>query len=214
MRSYLVLVADRNRLPRIECGGGVAARHTAPDTVHLVSTAATPLGGDLLDIRVIVEPGAQLRVRSAAAAVALPGAGDRTSQARCDIDVAGVLDFDLEPMVVAADARHLSDVRLRLHHDGQVRLRERVQIGRSGEYSGFWSGSLRVDRNGLPMLRHRVELGPGSVADDALGTVRAAVSELRCPPAVDSGPAQAAATVLELADGGTLSVWQGERLAG
>ena len=41
--------------------------------MHLVSAAATPLGGDTIVLRVIVEPGARLRVRSAAATVTLPG---------------------------------------------------------------------------------------------------------------------------------------------
>jgi urease accessory protein len=31
--------------------------------VHLVSAAATPLGGDAINIRVVVEAGARLRVR-------------------------------------------------------------------------------------------------------------------------------------------------------
>ena len=53
--------------------GGIAARATEPNTVHLVSTAATPLGGDTIAVRVVVEPVRALRVRSAAATVTLPG---------------------------------------------------------------------------------------------------------------------------------------------
>ncbi|MFZ3304610.1 MAG: urease accessory protein, partial [Mycobacterium sp.] len=37
MRSEVLLVAYGNRLPRIQCRGGIQARCTAPDTVHLVS---------------------------------------------------------------------------------------------------------------------------------------------------------------------------------
>ncbi len=214
MRSDLLLVAYPNRFPRIECrGGGVTARCTTPGTVHLVSAAATPLGGDAIDIRVIVERGARLRVRSAAATVALPGASTRTSHAHWAIEVAGDLDVDLEPTVVAADARHLSSIGLRLHGDGSIRLRERVQIGRSGEREGFWSGSLHADRNDRPLLRHRVELGNGSLADDALCTPRANISELRYPasdPGVEIDPRS---TVLALAGGGALSTWQGDRLS-
>ena len=43
MRSDVLLVAYRDRLPRIECRGAVAARRTEPYTVHLVSAAATPV---------------------------------------------------------------------------------------------------------------------------------------------------------------------------
>lgn len=214
MHSKVLLVADRNRLPRIESRGGIAARRTAPDRVHLVSAAATPLGGDSLDIRVIVEPGARLRVRSAAATVALPGAGNRTSYACCEIDVAGVLDLDLEPTVVAADARHICVIGLRLHDDGRVRFRERVQIGRSGEFGGFWSEALRVDRHDRPLLRHRIELGAGSLADDTLFVPRAEISELCYPADAFGSHTEVPSTVLALAGGGTLSMWLGDRLTG
>ena len=126
MHSEVLLVASGNRLPRIQCRGGIQARCTLPDTVHLVSAAATPLGGDTIDIRVIVEQGARLKLRSAAAAVALPGASSLTSHARWEIEVTGSLDVDLEPTVVAAAARHVSRVALFLHDDGRVRFRERV----------------------------------------------------------------------------------------
>ena len=208
MRSDVIVVATPGRLPRIECRGGVAARHTEADTVHLVSAAATPLGGDVIAIRLVVEPGARLRLRSAAASVALPGPGTRTSHSCWMIEVAGELDVDLEPTIVAADARHLSEVRVQLAEAARLRIRERVQIGRTAEREGFWSGAMSAERRGVPLLRHRLELGPGSVANDALGTPLACVSELRFPePAPD-----AAGTTLALAGGGSISTWQGERL--
>jgi urease accessory protein len=208
MRSDVLIVAHRDRHPRIECGGGLAARRTEPDTVHLVSAAATPLGGDAIHIRVVVEEGAQLRVRTAAATVALPGTTTLESHAFWTLDVAGDLDIDPQPTVVAATSRHFTSTRLELTGAGRVRLRERIQIGRSDEQQGFWSGSLRADVQRAPLLRHRIELGHGSVADDALGTPMACVSELRYPEAVF----EAAGTLLELAGGGGLATWQGERL--
>lgn len=214
MHSEVLLVASGNRVPRIECrGGGVQARCTAPGTVHLVSAAATPLGGDTIDIRVVVERGGRLRLRSAAATVALPGVSTPTSRAHWRIEVAGCLDVDLEPTVVAGAARHVSSVALFLHDEGRVRFRERVQIGRCGEREGFWSGSLHADRDGRPLLRHRVELGAGSVGDDAICAPRAAVNELRYP-GEDLGAVLDGSTVLALAGGGTLSTWQADRLMG
>jgi urease accessory protein len=208
MRSDVLVVATPGRVPRIECHGGVAARRTEADTVHLVSAAATPLGGDVIAIRLVVEAGARLRLRSAAASVVLPGPGTRESHSSWTIDVAGELDVDLEPTIVAADARHLSEVRVQLAEAAQLRIRERVQIGRTDEREGFWSGTLSADRCGVPLLRHRLELGPGSVADDVLGAPLACVSELSFPePAHD-----AAGTTLALAGGGSISTWQGERL--
>lgn len=214
MHSEVLLVATPHRRPRIDCRGAIQARCTAPDTVHLVSTAATPLGGDTMDIRIVVELGARLTLRSAAAAIALPGRSSSTSHARWQIDASGILDVDLEPTIVAGAAAHMSAVDLRLHGDGQIRLRERVQIGRSGERAGFWSGSLRADRCGRPLLRHRMELGAGSLADDELAAPRALVTEV-CYPTKDFTTAtEPEWTVLELAGGGTLSTWQGERLTG
>jgi urease accessory protein len=208
VRSDVLIVACPDRRPRIECAGGLAARNTERDTVHLVSAAATPLGGDSLDMRVVVEPGARLLVRTVAATVTLPGATTLESHAFWTLEVAGDLDVDPQPTVVAAASRHFTSTRLELTGSGRVRLRERVQIGRSDERQGFWSGSLHVDVDGSPLLRHRIELGNGSVADDELGAPLACVSELHYPESeVDT-----AGVLLTLAGGGCLSTWQGQRL--
>ena len=83
------MIASCDRLQRIQCRGGIQARCTTSDTEHLVSAAATPLGGDSIDIRVVVEQGALSKLRSAAATVALPGASTPTSLAHWEIEVAG-----------------------------------------------------------------------------------------------------------------------------
>jgi urease accessory protein len=208
MRSDVLLVACRDRQPRIESAGGIAARRTEPDTVHLVSTAATPLGGDAISIRVVVEAGARLRVRTAAATVTLPGSTTPESHAFWTLEVAGDLDIDPQPTVVAAASRHFTSTRLELTESGRVRLRERIQIGRSDERHGFWSGSLHADVDASPLLRHRIELGNGSVADDELGVPLACISELHYP----DSDIETAGVTLALAGGGCLSTWQGQRL--
>ncbi len=183
-------------------------RETQPETVHLVSTAATPLGGDAVCVRIVVEPGAVLRVRSAAAMVTLPGAASFESHSIWALEVEGELDVDPQPTVVAAASRHLTSTRLKLAGSGRVKLRERIQIGRSGEQQGFWSGSLHADVDGSALLRHRIELGRGSVADDELTVPMACISELHYPET----NADTAGVALALAGGGCLSTWQGERL--
>jgi urease accessory protein len=208
VRSDVLIVAHSDRQPRIECGGALAARRTEPGTVHLVSAAATPLGGDAIHIRVVVEQGARLRVRTAAATVTLPGATMPESHAFWTLEVAGDLDVDPQPTVVAATSRHFTSTRVELAAAGCIRLRERIQIGRSDEQQGFWSGSLHADVDGSPLLRHRIELGHGSVADDALGTPMACLSEFRYPHV----HTQSVGTTMELAAGGSLTTWQGERL--
>ena len=104
--------------------------------------------------------------------------------------------------------RHITSTRLALGGSGRVRLRERIQIGRSGERQGFWSGSLHADVDGSALLRHRIELGNGSVAGDELAAPMACISELRYPET----KADTAGMALALARGGCLSTWQGERL--
>jgi urease accessory protein len=208
MLSDVLIVASRDRGPRIECAGGVAGRRTDADTVHLVSAAATPLGGDTIRVRVIVEPGAVLHLRSAAATMAMPGTVTMESRASWELEVEGLLDLDPQPTIVAGRARHVTSTRLAVGGRGSVRLRERVQIGRTGEREGFWSGSVHADVDGAPLLRHRVELGTGSVTDDELGTPLACISELRYP----QRGSDAVGTVLDLAAGGCLATWQGQRL--
>ncbi|CAN3129172.1 urease accessory protein UreD [Mycobacterium sp. smrl_JER01] len=208
MRSDVLLIARPGRAPHIECTGGIAARRTGPDTVHLVSSAATPLGGDSIAMRVVVEEGARLSVRTVAATITLPGARTDESHASWALDVAGELDFDPEPTIVAATSRHFCSTALTLAGTARLRLRERVQIGRTGERQGFWSGSLRADVDGSPLLRHRVELGAGSPADDEIAAPRATVSEFRYP----HGEFDTIGVSLALAGGGCLATWQGERL--
>jgi len=208
VRSDVLIVAHRDRRPRIEARGGLAARETEPDTVHLVSAAATPLGGDSVCVRIVVEAGALLRVRTAAATVTLPGPLTHESHAMWTLEVAGELDLDPQPTVVAAASRHITSTRLALDGSGRVKLRERIQIGRSNERGGYWSGSLHADVDGSALLRHRIELGRGSVADDELAAPMACVSELHYPET----EADTAGMALALAGGGCLSTWQGARL--
>jgi urease accessory protein len=208
VRSDVLIVARPGRTPDIDCAGGLTARRTGPDTVHLVSAAATPLGGDAIRIRVVVEAGARLAVRTAAATVALPGTTTVESHAHWTLEVAGTLDLDPEPTVVAGPSHHLTSTRLTLTDEASVRLRERVQIGRSGERQGFWSGSLHGDVDGVALLRHRVELGAGAPADDEIAAPRACVSELHYPATT----ADTAGLPMALAGGGCLATWLGERL--
>lgn len=208
MISDVLIVARRGREPRLECAGGLAARRTEPDTVHLVSTAATPLGGDSLSVRVVVEAGATLKVRTAAASMALPSATTLESRATWDLEVHGDLDVDPQPTIIAGGSHHLVSTRLVTSDSGRVRIRERAQIGRAFERHGFWSAALHADVDDTPLLRHRVELGTGAVADDALGTPLACISEFRYSEPTFDAPGE----LLELAAGGCLATWQGNRL--
>jgi urease accessory protein len=155
----------RTVLPVVRASGQLAVRRTGPETVHLVATAFGPLGGDDAEIRLVVEDGAVLRVRSVAAAVALPARGGAAeSRQRITADVGGILDLRLEPTVVAAGARHATVVEGRLGTDGEVTVAEQLLLGRAGEEPGRWTGTTRLERDGSPVLHTTVGLGPGAPA--------------------------------------------------
>jgi urease accessory protein len=72
---------------------------------------------------------------------------------------------------------------------------------------GFGPARCAPTSNGSPLLRHRIELGIGSVADDELGAPPVCISELHYPD-ID---AETTGLTLALAGGGCLSTWQGQR---
>ena len=215
MRTEVRIIATCGALPRIHATGGLAARHTGPGTVHLIGTAATPLGGDDLAIAIVVEPGARLRVRSVAATIALPGRVTVMSHAQWSFEIGagGELDFAPEPTVIAGGAAHESVSTVLLADTARLRLRERIQIGRTGEDSGHWRGDLVADVGTTPLLRHRLELGENSPADDILSAPRALTSILRYPDESPSRTADLDAALLPLAAGGSLYTWTGARLS-
>jgi len=215
LRTELRIVAEAGRSAHIDARGGLTARHTGADRVHLIGAAATPLGGDHIGVTVVVGAGARLTLRGVAATLALPGRGTVESYAHWHFEVAdgGELDVDTPAMIVAGGARHLNTTSVRLAPGARLRLREQVQIGRTGERHGSWRGDLIADLADLPLVRHRLELGAGLATDDVLGSPRSLISELRYP---DDRPAETfglAAARLPLAAGGTLFTGLGDRLS-
>lgn len=164
MRTDVTVVARSDASIHTEAVGGFAVRRTGPARVHLISTAATPLGGDEIRVRVVVEAGAVLRVGSVAATIALPAAHRRDSSTGWTIEVedGGELVCEPEPTIVAAGADHTTTTIVRMHPDARVVVAEHVQIGRGALDTGAdgrWSGSLHVDAGDHPVLRHRLVLG-------------------------------------------------------
>ncbi len=194
--------------------GGLDARETGPGRLHLIGTAATPLGGDHLEILIEVRAGAQLQVRSVAATLALPGRSEVHSTSRWVFEVGegGCLEFDPEPLIVAGGSEHSARTEVVLGDGSHLRLRERTQMGRDGETGGAFTGTLVADVAGRPLLRHAVELGAGSAIDDVLVAPRAMSSELAYPDARPACVDGLHSARLPLAGGGTLTTWLGARL--
>ena len=170
MRTRVEIVArpgpgGRTVLPVVRSSGQLAVRRTGPSAVHLVATAFGPLGGDDVEVSLVVEEGATLTVRSVAAALALPARGEpHPSAQRISASVAGTLDLRLEPTVVAARAHHLAELTAELADGAALTATEQVLLGRTGEEPGRWTGTVRILRNGRPLLHTAVGLGPGEPA--------------------------------------------------
>src|ERR1700722_18891857 len=93
-----------------------ANRVCATAAVYRVGGAAGPIGGDRLELRIDVGAGAFLRVRTAAASIALPGLDGLESVLRVSVSVGagGRLEYLPEPVVVTAGARHATVVSVTL----------------------------------------------------------------------------------------------------
>ena len=138
-----------------------------PEAVYVVGGAAGPIGGDELALRISVGAGAFLRVRTAAASIALPGPDGLESVLRVSVDVgAGArLEYLPEPVVVSAGARHATIIRVTLAEGASLLLRDEVLLGRHGEAGGASRTELRVTYAGRPLLRQSLEVSGADPAD-------------------------------------------------
>jgi urease accessory protein len=182
--AAIVAEADargRTRFPVLRSQAPLVLRRT-PDAVYLVGGAAGPIGGDSLELRIDVRAGGALRVRTAAAAVALPGPDGRESvlTVTAAVGPGGRLEYLPEPVVVCAGARHATIIRVTLAAGASLLLRDELILGRHGEPGGASRTSLAADYAGRPLLRQALEvsgadpvsLGPAILAGHrAIGTL-------------------------------------------
>jgi urease accessory protein len=132
----------------------------------VVGAAAGPLGGDQLSLRITVRAGACLCLRTVAASVALPGLDDAESvlAVTATVEPGGTLRYLPEPVVVADNARHATDIRVTLAEGARLTLRDELILGRHGEQGGAYRGSLRADYAGRPLLRQSLEVSGSDAA--------------------------------------------------
>ncbi len=194
------------RLPVLASQVPLVLRRT-PDAVYLVGGAAGPLGGDVLSLSITVGPGAFLRLRSAAASIALPGLDGLESVLRVTVTVAagGRLEYLPEPVVVADGARHATLVSVSLAAGASLLLRDELLLGRHGEAGGSARSVVRADYDGAPLLRHSVSVsghdqvsrGPAVLAGHrGVGTLLLAGLDLPGPETLPVPSAAVAALAL------------------
>ncbi|MFN8075530.1 MAG: urease accessory protein UreD [Kineosporiaceae bacterium] len=208
LRSDVMVAVRRTDVPGVPDPDGTAQ-------VHLVGTAAGPLTGDELTVRITVAAGARLAVRSAAATLALPARepGLRAAAVRYELRVgAGAhLDLATEPLVVCRGADVATVTDLVLADGATATVLEQVVLGRHGEEGGAWRGRTVADVAGRPALRHTLDSrhlpGRALVSRLELGPLPGLPGE----PAVADAPGTA--VLLPLAAGGTLATATGADLA-
>lgn len=141
---------------------GATAGAGAPLAVHLVGSAAGPVGGDDLALEVTVGAGAALDVRSVAAALAYPGPSGRSSHlgVTAAAGAGAGLAWRPEPTVLVRGCDHRTSTRIAVAPDATLVWQEVVVLGRHAEPGGSLFQRLRVDVGGRPVLRNDLAVGP------------------------------------------------------
>ncbi len=187
------------RLPVLSSQAPLVLRRT-PSAVYLVGGAAGPIGGDELSLSIAVGPGAFLRMRTAAASIALPGPDGAESVLRVSVSVAagGRLEYLPEPVVVSNGARHATLISVTLAAGASLVLRDELLLGRHGEAGGAARTVLRVDYAGQPLLRQSVEVSgsdPVALGPAVLSCHRAVGSLLLAGEGADGSGTEGGARV-------------------
>jgi urease accessory protein len=130
--------------------------------LHLVGTAAGPVGGDRLRLRLLVTTGAAVTVRSATASLVHPGPRGERSMVELEIVVegGGSLHWLPQPVVLVRGCDHVATATIRLAAGATMLWREAVVLGRHAEPSGSLLQRLRVDIDDRPLLRNDLAVGP------------------------------------------------------
>jgi urease accessory protein len=169
------LAGGRTVISRLSSMPPLTLRQTGPRTVHLVSTAAGPLGGDRLELDLDVAPGTSLEVGSVAATLVLPGDGESVMVISARVGAGAALRFAPQPTVLAAGCAHRLVVRLTLAAGAHVFWREEIVFGRYGEASGRCHARFDATYDGRPLLRQEYTVG-----DPVLDASPAIYGEARC----------------------------------
>lgn len=200
------LASGRTVLSPLRSAPPLTLRQTGKHTVHLVSTAAGPLGGDHFELDIDVAAGTTLEVASVASTLVLPGDGPSLMRVTARVADGATLRFLPEPTVLAAGCHHRMEVRLALEGDARVWWREEIVFGRYGEAAGRCHSRFDATLDGRALLRQ--EFAVGDLAIDAspavYGSARCVGNLLLVDHAVRKAAVGEGVAVLPLATAGTL----------
>ncbi len=174
-----IVVERRDGVDELVVRHGVApisVRRCGP-RVLLAASAASPVGGDELDVVVDVGAGARADIGSVAAGLVWPGTGDSWSSTTttCAVAADGHLRWWLEPTVSVVGSRHRASTGVRLAEGASCVIVEEVALGRRGEPSGRLDLRVRVERAGRVLVDHGEAFGPdvhGARSSVSVGAAR------------------------------------------
>jgi urease accessory protein len=155
----------------------------------LVGSAAGPLPGDELTLRLVLAPDARATLTASGATIA-QGRGDQPARLLIDVTLGAGAALDADPgeLIVCAGSRVEVAVTIRLAADATLTWREVVGLGRTGEAPGAAGLDWDVRRADRPLLRQRIDLTdpahrrwPGLIGDH-----RRLESTLRVGPGVEA----------------------------
>ena len=169
------LAGGRTVVSRLGSAPPLTLRQTGPRTVHLVSTAAGPLGGDRLELELDIAPGTSLEVGSVASTLVLPGDGESVMVITARVGAGASLRFAPQPTVLAAGCFHRLVVRLTLAAGAHVFWREEIVFGRYGEAPGRCHARFDATYDDRPLLRQEYTVG-----DPPLDASPAVYGDARC----------------------------------
>jgi urease accessory protein len=132
----------------------------------LVGTAAGPLAGDDLALRLELRAGARATLRATGASIAQgrPGGGPSGLSVRADLAEGADLIADPGALIVCHGSRVNVRVELALAAGAAVDWRELIVLGRSGEPPGQATLRWDVTRAGRPVLRQFTDLADPALA--------------------------------------------------
>lgn len=155
-------------LPVLESDGPLALRRTrgSPAEAHvlLVGAMSGPLGGDRLTVRADVEPGARLRLGSAAATLALPGRhpDEARYDVRLTVGAGGELHWLPQQLISVTGSGLRLTTDIGLARGARLVFREEQVLGRAGERPGTLTSRLTVRIAGRTVLDQELACGPGA----------------------------------------------------
>ena len=141
--------------------------------IALLAEGALLLGGDEVEVEVVLAPGARAEVVEPTGTVAYDMHGDRAAwRVRVEARAGSRLTWHGQSFVVSGGAQVERTTTLDLSADAVVALRELLVLGRTGEAGGWLRARTRVTSGAVPVLVEDLVLDGGDPRVGVLGTHR------------------------------------------